>query len=221
MTTPDANLEESEVLTAAASTRHAAASDDVCAWSLEENLESPPRDEGPQPVPRRAGRSVTVALVALLTVAAAACATLLAFGLPPFRQSALPAQMAAPPTADASNTPSAPETTGVLCRLYTAVHAAIVLNTHMANPDNTTAGAVAVAANARLALFSAGVLLRQGVQDNPDAPLELREDLQEMSKTTTNLSLGYLEEANDPALDPLRHALDDEISTADNLCKSA
>jgi len=219
MTASDANLEESEVLTAAASTRHAATSDDVCAWSLEENLESPPRDEGPQPVPPRAGRSVTMALVALLTVAAAACATLLAFGLPPFRQSALPAQMA-PPTADASNTPNPPETR-VLCALYTSVHAAIVLNTHMANPDNTPAGALAVAANARLALFSAGVLLRQGVQDNPDAPLELREDLKEMSKTTTNLSLGYLEEADDPALDPLRHALDDEISTADNLCKSA
>jgi len=217
MTASDANLEESEVLTAAASTRHAA-SDDVCAWSLEENLERAPHDEGPQPVSRRAGRFVTVALVVLLTVAAAACATLLAFGLPPFRRAALPAQTA-PPTAHASNAPS-PTETRILCGLYTSVHGAIVLNTHMANPDNTPAGGVAVAANARLALFSAGTLLRQGVQDNPNAPLELREDLKEMSKTATNLFLAYMVEADLPTLDPLRHALEDEISTADNLCKS-
>jgi len=224
---PDMNPEEPSVLTAAASTRHAAVVDEVCAWSSDDEDAEEEILEAPQP-PGRSGRSLTVALVALLAVAAAACATLLAFGLPPFHHDEVsqetPPTQAVPGAQEQDQGPSPKQgpnkmQTATLCTLYNSVHEAVVANTHMENPDGTDpVGQIAVAANARLALFAGGELLRQAVHDNPDAPQDLRKELGQMASTLQNLAMGYLAGTGNVELDPLRHELDNQIGAVDALC---
>jgi len=236
---PDINTEESGVPTAAASTPDAAARSappnrpegmlphlqrgdaqqgntgaPLYAWSTEDAEEDPAILEAPR---QRSGRSLTVWLVAILAVAAAACATLLAFGLPPFHapeealQEKQPTHAVVPGTQEQQQAPNGQQATA-LCHLYEQVHEEVVANTHMANPDSSDpVGQLAVAANARLALFAGGQLLREGIHDNPEASPDLRKDLGEMATTLDNLTLGYLAGSSNFALDPLRNQLDRQI----------
>jgi len=204
MTAPDANLEESEVLTAAGSTQHAATPDDVCAWSLDNESPDAPEEAVEETPPRG---HLTVALVALLAVTAAACATLLALGLPPFHAHGSQQQLRSDPSQNKA-----------LCELYDQVQDAVQLNTNMSSPDDTPTGTLAVAANARVALFVGAELLRQGLHDNPNASPNLSKKLGETASTLDGLVLGYLDNKSEDQLTPLRRDLDSEFAVLDVQC---
>jgi hypothetical protein len=105
-----------------------------------------------------------------------------------------------------------------VCSAYVTVRQGVVANTHLANPvPNDPAGQLAVAANARLALIGGGSFLRDRLAAEPAAPADLAKAVSSMANTIEELGVGYLAGLNS-TLDPLRHDLDSEISSINNLC---
>ena len=106
-----------------------------------------------------------------------------------------------------------------VCSAYTAVHQAVVRNTHLADPNpNDPVGQLAIAANARLALLGGGAYLRDRVADELATPAELAQAVNSMGNTIEQLGIGYLEAATNIVLDPLRHDLDSQVAQLNKLC---
>lgn len=106
-----------------------------------------------------------------------------------------------------------------VCAAYMAVHQGVVANTHLRNPapDNPVAG-LAVAANARLALLGGGAYLRDRLAAEPATPADLTKAVNSMADTLEELGVNYLAGASNIVQDPLRSALDTQISDLDKLC---
>lgn len=106
-----------------------------------------------------------------------------------------------------------------VCAAYNSTKQAVVVNTHMANPNGADpAGQLAVAANARLALLGGGEYLRDRLAAAPAAPADLANAVTSMAKTTEDLGMGYLNGGSSFALEPLRKDLNNEIGQIDALC---
>ncbi len=106
-----------------------------------------------------------------------------------------------------------------VCGAYLSVRKAVVINTHLNNPvQGDQIGALAVAANARLALYGGGDYLRQRLHADPATPDDLAKAVGSMADTLEKLSIGYLSGAPELAQDPLRRDLDGEIKQINGLC---
>jgi hypothetical protein len=106
-----------------------------------------------------------------------------------------------------------------VCTAYTAVHQAVVANTHMANPKgNDPVGQLAVQANARLALLGGGQYLRERLAANPATPADLAKAVTSMANTTEDLGVAYLSGAAPFAVDPQRQDLLAEVKQLNQLC---
>lgn len=107
-----------------------------------------------------------------------------------------------------------------VCSTYTTVRKAVVLNTHLNNPNpNDPTGQLAVAANARLALLGGGSYLQDRLDAEPAAPADLANAVRSMANTIEQLGIAYLADAGTIVLDPLRHDLDANIRQINDLCK--
>ncbi len=107
-----------------------------------------------------------------------------------------------------------------VCAESTAVRRAVVSQTHLQNPlPGDPNGALAVAANARLALYSGGDYLRYHLASEPAAPADLAQAVTKMADTLQQLSIGYMSGAPDFVQDPLRHTLDAQLGEVDKLCQ--
>ena len=106
-----------------------------------------------------------------------------------------------------------------VCSTYTAVRKGVVINTHLANPvPNDPIGQFAVAANARLALLGGGGYLRDRLAAEPAAPGDLAKAVDSMADTIEQLGTGYLADAPNDVLDPLRNNLNSQITQINKLC---
>lgn len=109
-----------------------------------------------------------------------------------------------------------------ICAAQSTVRQATGLNTNMTNPvPGDPAGELAVAANARLALYGGGGYLRAQIADTPATAADLSKAVSDMAGTMQSLSINYLAGAspNDAVQAPLRDALKSEIAELDNLCQ--
>jgi hypothetical protein len=106
-----------------------------------------------------------------------------------------------------------------MCAAYATVHQGVVTNTHMANPTpDNRAGALAVAANARLALIGGGTYLRERLAAQPATPAELAKAVTAIADTIEELGVNYLAGASNMVQEPLRSTLNTEITALDKLC---
>lgn len=109
-----------------------------------------------------------------------------------------------------------------MCAVQSTVRQGTGINTNMVNPvPNDPAGELAVAANARLALFGGGAYLHNQLQATPATPADLAKAIADMATTMQTLSINYLAGAspNDSVQAPLRDNLKAEIAELDNLCQ--
>jgi len=106
-----------------------------------------------------------------------------------------------------------------ICAAYTAVHQGVVANTHMTNPvPGNPAGALGVAANARLALLGGGAYLRDRLAGEPATPAELANAVTGLADTIEELGVNYLAGAPNQVQEPLRKTLDTQLAALDKLC---
>lgn len=106
-----------------------------------------------------------------------------------------------------------------ICAAYTTVHQGVVTNTHKPNPvPGNPAGALAVAANARLALLGGGAYLRDRLAGEPATPAELANAVTGLADTIEELGINYLAGASNQVQEPLRKTLDTQLAALDKLC---
>lgn len=109
-----------------------------------------------------------------------------------------------------------------ICAAQSTVRQATGINTNMVNPvPGDPAGELAVAANARLALYGGGGFLHNQLEATPATPADLAKAVGDMATTMQTLSINYLAGAspNDSVQAPLRDNLKAEIAELDNLCQ--
>ncbi|MEQ0661762.1 hypothetical protein [Mycobacterium tuberculosis] len=106
-----------------------------------------------------------------------------------------------------------------VCAAHRIVRQAAVLNTNQANsvPGDPT-GDLAVAANARLALYSGGDYLLRRLTAEPATPAELRDAVRSLANALQELAVNYLAGAPDSVVTPLRLALERDTRAVDPLC---
>jgi hypothetical protein len=106
-----------------------------------------------------------------------------------------------------------------ICQVSTSVHQAVVTNTHRTNPVHGDPGsALAVAANARLALYGGGAYLQDRLAKQPATPPDLAKAVDSLASTLQGLGIGYLADAPDNAQQPLRNDLNSELEQLNKLC---
>jgi hypothetical protein len=157
----------------------------------------------PSPGGSAASRWATYAALALAVVATALAA--LAYFHPAHHQASVPQQ-----GGDAKAN---------LCSAYKGAHRSVVVNTHMQSRDpNNAVAELSVATNARLALVGGGTYLKDRLAANTAAPADLADGVNSFANTIEQLGMNYLIGAGTEAQDPLRKALDSEVTQLDKLC---
>ncbi len=109
-----------------------------------------------------------------------------------------------------------------ICQVTSTVREGVGLNTNLANPvPGDPIGGLAVAANARLALFGGGSYLQQRLAAEPATPADLAKAASAMADTIQELSINYLAgaAADDPVQQPLRDNLTSQLAELDQLCQ--
>jgi hypothetical protein len=107
-----------------------------------------------------------------------------------------------------------------ICQVSTSVRQAVVTNTHRANPVHGDPGsALAVKANARLALYGGGAYLQDRLAKQPATPADLAKAVDSLASTLQALGIGYLADATDSAQQPLRKDLNSGLDQVNKLCQ--
>lgn len=164
------------------------------------------------PAPEKADRSGTpwVAIAALLLAALATVAAVVGW----FR-----------PTEGAGKYGQADQSIAkaTVCDAQHRVSQSTSLNTNMTNPDPANVAAnLAIAANARLALYSGGAYLLHVLDENPATPQDVADGTRAVAETLQTLAINYLagQEPNDSVQQPLRETLVRQIGELGPLCES-
>jgi hypothetical protein len=107
-----------------------------------------------------------------------------------------------------------------LCKSSLAATRSVVRNTHLKNPaPDDPIGALAVAANARLALAGGGSYLHDQLDAHPAAPQDLGDSVEKLATTFESLGMSYMAGEGNDARESLRKDLDTQIKEIDGLCK--
>lgn len=104
-----------------------------------------------------------------------------------------------------------------VCTQTELVARGVRINTHLESNDDI--GAWAVRANARLALASGGAYLHDLLRENPAAPSDLTDAVDDVADTISELAVNYMAQQPDDAQIPLRKSLEDQLKRVDDLCK--
>lgn len=106
-----------------------------------------------------------------------------------------------------------------VCKAYAATHGAVVLNTHLQNPNpQDPAAELSVATSARLALVGGGAYLKDSLDANTAAPSDVANAINSVANTIEQLGINYLNRSAGEAQESLRRDLDSQLSAADKLC---
>lgn len=111
---------------------------------------------------------------------------------------------------------------GQMCTVTGTVRQATSINTNMSNPvPDDPVGGLAVAANARLALYGGGNYLHEQLEANPATPADLAKAVENLASTMQQLGINYLAgaSADSPVQQPLRDQLTGELAELDQLCQ--
>lgn len=107
-----------------------------------------------------------------------------------------------------------------ICAEAKTVNRAVVTNTHRANPgQKDPTGSLAIAANARLALYGGGDYLEDRLAKLPATSSELADAVNAMAGTLQQLGIAYLADAGNDTLQPLRNALTAQTEQVNKLCQ--
>jgi len=107
-----------------------------------------------------------------------------------------------------------------ICAAYNLAKNEVFDNTHRPNPgEGGEIGQLAVAANARLAIYAAGPYLLDRLAAEPAAPADLAHAVRSLADTYEETAMRALNNAPDSELDPFRHEIDADITKIDGLCK--
>lgn len=109
-----------------------------------------------------------------------------------------------------------------ICQVVGTVRQATSINTNMENPTpGDPAGGLAVAANARLALYGGGGYVLGRLAAEPATPADLAKAATTMANTMQELSINYLAgaAADSSVQQPLRENLSSVLSDLDQLCQ--
>jgi hypothetical protein len=107
-----------------------------------------------------------------------------------------------------------------VCAAFVTVDRAVVKSTHMKNPpEGGPIGALAVATNARLALYGGGAYLRDRLTLEPATPPDLAKPVGFVATALQEIGINYLAGAPDFDQDQLRQNLDAGIKTVAERCK--
>ncbi|TDH47910.1 hypothetical protein E2F47_26035 [Mycobacterium eburneum] len=107
-----------------------------------------------------------------------------------------------------------------VCEAYNTVSHAVLVNTHRPNPvPGDDVGALAAAANGRLALYAGGDYLLDRLAANPAAPGGLVKAIRSLANQSKEIGIAFLADEPDSVQEPLRRALDADVATIDGLCQ--
>lgn len=107
-----------------------------------------------------------------------------------------------------------------VCAASAKVQRSVVLNTHLQNPNaDDRVGALAVMANARLALTAGGAYLHDVLDAHPAAPQDLTDTVNTWSTTLEALGVSYLAGERNDAREPLQKDLATQFKRVGELCK--
>lgn len=111
---------------------------------------------------------------------------------------------------------------GRICEVTGTVRQATSINTNMTSPvpGDAVAG-LAIAANARLALYAGGGYVLQRLAEEPATPADLAKAATAMANTMQELGINYLAgaSADSPMQQPLRDNLSTQLADLDTLCQ--
>ncbi|BCO38087.1 hypothetical protein BMW24_008940 [Mycobacterium heckeshornense] len=107
-----------------------------------------------------------------------------------------------------------------ICAAYHISKNEVFVNTHRSNPvEGDEIGALAVAANGRLALYAGGDYLLKRLATEPATPSNLVDAVKALANLYEEAGIRTLNYEPNSALDPLRHEIDTDIAKIDGLCK--
>jgi hypothetical protein len=105
-----------------------------------------------------------------------------------------------------------------VCAAYDKVHQAVLVNTGRTGGDDPTS-ILAMAANARVALFDGGEYLLNTLENEPATPPDLAKELQELVRAYQHLAIDYLADAPDSEVESSFNALDKPNAAVYGTCK--
>jgi len=105
-----------------------------------------------------------------------------------------------------------------VCAAYNEVHQAVLTNTGRNMGDDPTAH-LAVAANARIALFDGGQFLSAKLIEEPATPPELANSIRALIRAYEQLAIDYLANVPDAELKPSEDNLTKTGTTVYDMCK--
>jgi hypothetical protein len=105
-----------------------------------------------------------------------------------------------------------------VCATYEKVHQAVLVNTGRSGGSDQTS-VLALAANARIALFDGGDSLLRSLAEEPATPSDLAAAVRQLANSYQHLAINYMAEAPQPEIDSSLHAGDQPNATIYGICK--
>jgi hypothetical protein len=105
-----------------------------------------------------------------------------------------------------------------VCAAYTKVHQAVLVNTGRSGGSDPTAQ-LAVAANARMALYDGGEYLLTKLTEEPATPPDLAKATRELVSAYHQLAIDYMAEAPDPEKESSGNAVSKAGAAVYQMCK--
>jgi hypothetical protein len=123
-----------------------------------------------------------------------------------------------PPTKPTYSDQQTAEAKQSVCTAYESVRQAVSVNTGRNGGDDPTA-VIAVAANARIALYDGGDYLLKVLNENPATPPDLDRAARALTNAYQQMAINYLANAPDPQQQASRDTVEKANTTVYGICK--
>ncbi len=122
-----------------------------------------------------------------------------------------------PPPAPTYSSQQVADAKSKVCAAYAKVHHAVLANTGRTGDSDPTTQ-LALAANARIALFDSGEYLLKILAREPATPADLASAATKLADSYQELAVDYLAEADDSKIQTSRDAIESSGSKLDKVC---
>jgi len=123
-----------------------------------------------------------------------------------------------PPPAPTYSSQEVADAKSKVCAAYVTVHHAVLANTGRSGENDPTT-ILALAANARIALFDGGEYLLKILGREPSTAADLAAAVRALADSYQQLALDYLAEATDANIDASRQAIETNGSAVREICQ--
>ncbi|MEZ0364197.1 hypothetical protein ACAG26_10920 [Mycobacterium sp. pUA109] len=163
----------------------------------------------------RTSRVPTFTALASLVVALVAVGVAVAAWLRPMPENSPP-----PPSAPMYSDQQISDAKANVCAAFQIVKSEVALNTHRPRPAESEETAIlAIAANARLAVYAAGDYLLYRLTSEPATPADLEKPIRSLATSYLEAGIHAINDDTDADLEPFRHTIDTDIAIVDRLCQ--